>query len=174
MGTRKSARNVVVSDSSSDESETPSSRENEEEEEENSPTQWREERRGRPPQRGRPRGLGKGRPLRRTTPPTLKRAKRSGQIGPNVRRNHKFGYQSNSLCSFVAQLSLMSNVIMQSAPDRIQRIVERLPGLIGRELSSARCLPLHCRRRQSGVATSSRAGGGGPGGAARQPPGLQE
>ena len=35
----------------------------------------------------------------------------------------------------------MSNVIMQSAPGRTQRVVERLPGFIGRELSSARCLP---------------------------------
>ena len=35
----------------------------------------------------------------------------------------------------------MSNVIMQSAPGRIRRIIGRLPGLIGRELSSARCLP---------------------------------
>ena len=95
-GTRKSARNVVVSDSSSDESETPSSRENEEEEEENSPPKRREEIRGRPPQRERPRGLGKGRPLRRTTSPTPKRTKRSGQTGPSVRRNRKFGYQSNS------------------------------------------------------------------------------
>ena len=84
-GTRKSARNMVVSDSSSDESEMPSSRENKEEEEENSPPQRREERRGRPPQRGRPSGLGKGRPLRRTTPPTPKREKRSGQTGPSVR-----------------------------------------------------------------------------------------
>ena len=95
-GTQKSARNMVVSDSSSDESETPSFGENEEQEEENSPPQRREERRGRPPQRGRPRGLGKGRPLRRTMPPTPKRAKRSGQTGPSVRRNRKFGYQNNS------------------------------------------------------------------------------
>ena len=35
----------------------------------------------------------------------------------------------------------MSNVIMQPAPGRTQRVVERLPGFIGRELCSARCLP---------------------------------
>ena len=35
----------------------------------------------------------------------------------------------------------MSNIIMQPAPGRTQRVVERLPGFIGRELSSARCLP---------------------------------
>ena len=95
-GTRKSSRHMVVSDSSSDESETHSSREDKEEEEETSPPQRGEERRGRPPQRGRPRGLGKGRPLRWTMPPTPKRAKRSGQTGPSVRRNRKFGYQNNS------------------------------------------------------------------------------
>ena len=35
----------------------------------------------------------------------------------------------------------MSNIIMQPAPGRTQRVVERLPGFIGRELSSACCLP---------------------------------
>src|SRR4051812_17880477 len=88
-GTRKSARNMVVSSSSSGESATPSSRENEEEQE-SSPPQWGERRRRRrPPQRGRPRGRGKGRPLRRTIPTTPKRAERSGQTGPSVRRYRK-------------------------------------------------------------------------------------
>src|SRR4051812_30456486 len=51
-----------------------------------------ERKRRRPPQQGRPRGRGKGRPLRRTTPPTPKRAERSGRTEPNVRRRHKYSH----------------------------------------------------------------------------------
>ena len=144
-GTRKSTRNVVLSDSSSDESETPSSCKNEEEEEESSPPQRREERKGRPPQGGRPKGPRRGRPLHRTTPPTPTRTKRSGRTGPGVRRNRKCSdTRVTHDIPFVAQLSLMSNIIMQPATGRTQLVVERLPGFIGRELSSASCLPLHC------------------------------
>ena len=35
----------------------------------------------------------------------------------------------------------MSIILMQPAPGRTQRVVERLPGFIGRELHSACCLP---------------------------------
>ena len=145
-GTRKSTHNMVLSDSSSDESETPSSRENKEEEEESSPPpQRREERKGRPPQGGRPKGPGRGKPLRRTMSPTPTRMKRSGRTGPSVWQNRKCSdTRVTHDIPFVAQLSLMSNIIMQPAPCRTQRVVERLPGFIGRELSSAYCLPPHC------------------------------
>ena len=53
---------------------------------------------------------------------------------------------------------------MQFALGRIRRIVGRLPGLIGRELSSARCVPPHCRRRRSDDAEV----------ASRQAPGQEE
>src|SRR3954462_735642 len=56
------------------------------------PPQRGEKRRRRPPQRGRPRGRGKGRPLRRTTPTTPKRAERSGRTEPSVRRHRKYSY----------------------------------------------------------------------------------
>src|SRR3954469_5863540 len=54
------------------------------------PLQRGERKRRRPPHRGRPRGRGKGRPLRRTTPPTPKRAERSGRAEPSVRRYRKY------------------------------------------------------------------------------------
>src|SRR3954466_1199942 len=47
-------------------------------------------RRRRPPQRGRPRGRGKGRPLRRTIPTTPKRMERSGRTEPSIRRYRKY------------------------------------------------------------------------------------
>ena len=130
-GTRKSSRHMVVSDSSSDESETHSSREDEEEEEETSP----------PPAGGGKKrkaalvGEAEGSKKRKTPPP---------DYAPNADESKCSDTRVTHDIPFVAQLSLMSNIIMQSAQGRARRVVERLPGLIEREFSSARCLPL-CR-----------------------------
>src|SRR3954468_13521116 len=51
-----------------------------------------ERKRRRSPQQGRPRGRGKGRSLRRTTPPTPKREERSGRTEPSVRRHRKYSH----------------------------------------------------------------------------------
>src|SRR3954467_6072754 len=56
------------------------------------PLQRWERKRRRPPQQGRPRGRGKGRPLCRTAPPTPKRAERSGRTEPSVRRHRKYSH----------------------------------------------------------------------------------
>ena len=145
-GTRKSSRHMVVSDSSSDESETHSSREDEEEEEETSPPPTGGGKKRKAALVGGAKGPRRGKPLRRTTSPTPTRTKRSGRTGPSVRRDRKCSdTRVTHDIPFVAQLSLMSNIIMQPAQGQARRVVERLPGFIGREFSSARCFPLCCR-----------------------------
>ena len=68
-GTQRSSRHHVLSDSSSDDSEADSSHEDEEEKKEASPPAG-EGRKGRPPQRGRPKGPRREGPFPRTVPPT--------------------------------------------------------------------------------------------------------
>ena len=79
-GTRRSSQRQVLSDSSSDDSEVDSSHEDEEEKKEASPPAG-ERRRGRLPQRGRPKGPRREGPFLRTVPPTPTTAKRSALEG---------------------------------------------------------------------------------------------
>ena len=145
-GTQKSARCQEVSGSSSDGSKAHSSREDEEEEEETSPPPAGGGKKRKAAPVGGAKGPRRGKPLRRITPPTPTRTKRSGRTGPSIRRNRKCSdTRVTHDIPFVAQLSLMSNIIMQPAPGRTQRVVERLPGFIGCELCSSRYLPPHCR-----------------------------
>src|SRR4051812_18378312 len=132
------------------------------------------ERRGRLPQRGQLRGPKRGRPLRRTTPLTPTRTRRSGRKGPSVRRSRKYSDTrvTHDILLF-AQLSLTLKIIVQAAPGRTRHFVERLPGFVGDGLRPSRGLPPHGGRRRSGV-PPNRAGGGGLGGAARQSSGPQK
>ena len=88
-GTRRSSRRQVVSDSSSDGSEAEYSHEDEEEKKEASPLAG-ERRRGRPPQRGRPKGPRKDGPFLRAAPPTSTLATKSGPQGPGLRQDRKY------------------------------------------------------------------------------------
>ena len=109
------------------------------------PLQRGEGRKGRPPQLGRLKGPRRGRPFLRTTPPTPTTTKRSGRPGPSPWRNRK--YPDTGVIHSIRLLHsfpLCRNMFMQSAQGRARRVVERLPGFIGREFSSARCLPLCC------------------------------
>ena len=54
------------------------------------PLQRGEERKGRPPQLGRPEGPRRGRPFYRTTPPMPKTAERSGHLGPSPWQHRKY------------------------------------------------------------------------------------
>src|SRR3954469_13912930 len=88
-GTRKSARNVVMTDSSSDESATPSVPEDDEEEEIPPPPTGEGKKR-----KAAPAGAAKGSKKRKTPPPDYPpmptRTRRSGWKGPSVRRSRKY------------------------------------------------------------------------------------
>ena len=87
--TQKSSRRLVVSDSSPDDPEADSSSEDEDEEEEASPLQRGEERKGSPPQLGRPDGPRRGGPFCQTTPPMPKTAGRNGHPRSSPWQNRK-------------------------------------------------------------------------------------
>ena len=173
-GTRKSSRRLVVSDSSPDDPKSHSSPEDEEEEEEASPVQRGEERKGRPPQLGRPEGPRRGRPFFRTTPPTPKTAERNGHPGSSPWQSRK--YPDTRITYGVPLLyTTFWRRIQSCSPPKAQLGDSSSGSLDSLDVNST-SLPTASSpygRCRGGVPKGTKPGGGGPGGAAMRPPGLQ-
>ena len=90
VGTQKSSRRLVVSDSSPDSPKAPSALKTRRRKKKPLPLQRGEERKGRSPQLGRPEDPRRGEPSCRTTPPMPKTAGRNGHPGSSPWQNRKY------------------------------------------------------------------------------------
>ena len=104
---------------------------------------------GRPPQRGRPKGPRRGKLFPRTALPTPATTTRTGLQGPSPWRDRKYPDSRITSWFFFSphNVFLMPHTTLQSAQGRSSRFIERVLGCVGYGFPSD-CLHPQCRGRR--------------------------